>query len=168
MTSYEGFPLVWRKPEGIAVTSERRLSVCSSLTAEDELNTFANRVNKPPVYVESPIAYHEKRAFWLLESARKKNRARSLLSESSLIGYLIFTKMRWRQENGMVCLITVMLCIRMIRFVIAGAMTRAVLHGRTRSLFRPIGCGFCFSFQKTKRMYLRVLPLWMAGIKIAS
>ena len=71
MTSYEGFPWLGASPEGIAVTSECTLSVRSSLTEENELNTFANRVNKPPVYVESPIAYHEKRAIWLLESVRK-------------------------------------------------------------------------------------------------
>ncbi|MFR1580280.1 MAG: hypothetical protein ACLSUO_14735, partial [Lachnospiraceae bacterium] len=38
MTSYEGFPWFGASPEGIAVTSECTLSVCSSLTAEDELN----------------------------------------------------------------------------------------------------------------------------------
>ena len=63
MTSYEGFPWFGASPEGIAVTSECTLSVRPSLTAENELNTFANRVNKPPVYVESAADYHEKRAF---------------------------------------------------------------------------------------------------------
>lgn len=77
MTSYEGFPWFGASPEGIAVTSECTLSVCSSLTAEDELNTFANRVNKPPVYVESPIAYHEKRAFgyWSLPERKTEPEA---------------------------------------------------------------------------------------------
>lgn len=77
MTSYEGFPWFGASPEGIAVTSECTLSVCSSLTAEDELNTFANRVNKPPVYVESPIAYHEKRAFgyWSLSERKTESEA---------------------------------------------------------------------------------------------
>ena len=57
------------------MTSECTLSVCSSLTEEDELNTFANRVNKPPVYVESPIAYHEKRAFgyWSLPERKTES-----------------------------------------------------------------------------------------------
>ena len=77
MTSYEGFPWFGASPEGIAVTSECTLSVCSSLTAKDELNTFANRVNKPPVYVESPIAYHEKRAFgyWSLSERKTESEA---------------------------------------------------------------------------------------------
>ena len=44
---------------------------------ENELNTFANRVNKPPVYVESPIAYHEKRAFgyWSLSERKTESEA---------------------------------------------------------------------------------------------
>ena len=77
MTSYEGFPWFGASPEGIAVTRECTLSVCSSLTAKDELNTFANRVNKPPVYVESPIAYHEKRAFgyWSLSERKTESEA---------------------------------------------------------------------------------------------
>ena len=77
MTSYEGFPWLGASPEGIAVTSECTLSVRSSLTEENELNTFANRVNKPPVYVESPIAYHEKRAFgyWSLSERKTESEA---------------------------------------------------------------------------------------------
>lgn len=77
MTSYEGFPWLGASPEGIAVTSECTLSVRSSLTEENELNTFANRVNKPPVYVESPIAYHEKRAFgyWSLPERKTESEA---------------------------------------------------------------------------------------------
>lgn len=77
MTSYEGFPWFGASPEGIAVTSECTLSVRSSLTEENELNTFANRVNKPPVYVESPIAYHEKRAFgyWSLPERKTESEA---------------------------------------------------------------------------------------------
>jgi hypothetical protein len=77
MTSYEGFSWLGASPEGIAVTSECTLSVRSSLTEENELNTFANRVNKPPVYVESPIAYHEKRAFgyWSLSERKTESEA---------------------------------------------------------------------------------------------
>ena len=77
MTSYEGFPWLGASPEGIAVTSECTLFVRSSLTEENELNTFANRVNKPPVYVESPIAYHEKRAFgyWSLPERKTESEA---------------------------------------------------------------------------------------------
>ena len=77
MTSYEGFPWLGASPEGIAVTSECTLSVRSSLTEENELNTFANRVNKSPVYVESPIAYHEKRAFgyWSLPERKTESEA---------------------------------------------------------------------------------------------
>ena len=77
MTSYEGFPWLGASPEGIAVTSECTLSVRSSLTEENELNTFANRVNKPSVYVESPIAYHEKRAFgyWSLPERKTESEA---------------------------------------------------------------------------------------------
>ena len=77
MTSYERFPWLGASPEGIAVTSECTLSVRSSLTEENELNTFANRVNKPPVYVESPIAYHEKQAFgyWSLPERKTESEA---------------------------------------------------------------------------------------------
>ena len=75
MTSYEGFPWFGASPEGIAVTSECTLSVSPSLTAENELNTFANRVNKPPVYVESAADYHEKRAFgyWSLPERKTES-----------------------------------------------------------------------------------------------
>ena len=63
MSSYEGFPWVGATPEGIAVTSECTLSVESSLTKEGELRQFADRIEKPAVYVESPEAYHKKHAF---------------------------------------------------------------------------------------------------------
>ena len=82
MTSYEGFPWLGASPEGIAVTSECTLSVRSSLTEENELNTFANRVNKPPEHVESP-QLHESLAIWLVKLPESSARVRSLLRESA-------------------------------------------------------------------------------------
>lgn len=119
MTSYEGFPWFGASPEGIAVTSECTLSVTSSLTKEGELRAFADHIEKPAVYVESPESYHKSCAFGYWSLPERKTESDSFL-ENQLDQLFIFTKMRSRQENGMVCLITVMLCIRMIQFVIAG------------------------------------------------
>lgn len=77
MTSYEGFPWFGASPEGIAVTSECTLSVTSSLTKEGELRAFADHIEKPAVYVESPESYHKKRAFgyWGLPERKTESEA---------------------------------------------------------------------------------------------
>lgn len=77
MTSYEGFPWFGASPEGIAVTSECTLSVTSSLTKEGELRAFADHIEKPAVYVESPESYHKKRAFgyWSLPERKTESEA---------------------------------------------------------------------------------------------
>lgn len=77
MTSYEGFPWFGASPEGIAVTSECTLSVTSSLIKEGELRAFADHIEKPAVYVESPESYHKKRAFgyWSLSERKTESEA---------------------------------------------------------------------------------------------
>ena len=77
MTSYEGFPWFGASPEGIAVTSECTLSVTSSLIKEGELRAFADHIEKPAVYVESPESYHKKRAFgyWGLPERKTESEA---------------------------------------------------------------------------------------------
>lgn len=77
MTSYEGFPWFGASPEGIAVTSECTLSVTSSLIKEGELRAFADHIEKPAVYVESPESYHKKRAFgyWSLPERKTESEA---------------------------------------------------------------------------------------------
>lgn len=77
MTSYEGFPWFGASPEGIAVTSECTLSVTSSLTREGELRAFADHIEKPAVYVESPESYHKKCAFgyWSLPERKTESEA---------------------------------------------------------------------------------------------
>lgn len=77
MTSYEGFPWFGASPEGIAVTSECTLSVTSSLTKEGELRAFADHIEKPAVYVESPESYHKKCAFgyWSLPERKTESEA---------------------------------------------------------------------------------------------
>ena len=72
--------------------------------------------------------------------------------------------MRSRQENGMACLIMVMWCTPMIQFVTAGATIWVVLLGRTRSLFRPIGCGYIFFVQEEK-MYLPWQRQWAVTVQ---
>lgn len=77
MTSYEGFPWFGASPEGIAVTSECTLSVTSSLTKEGKLRAFADHIEKPAVYVESPESYHKKCAFgyWSLPERKTESEA---------------------------------------------------------------------------------------------
>ena len=79
MTSYEGFPWFGASPEGIAVTSECTLSVTSSLTKEGELRAFADHIEKPAVYVESPEFYHKKRAFGYWSLPERKTESDSFL-----------------------------------------------------------------------------------------
>ena len=79
MTSYEGFPWFGASPEGIAVTSECTLSVRSSLTTEGELRAFADHIEKPAVYVESPEFYHKKRAFGYWSLPERKTESDSFL-----------------------------------------------------------------------------------------
>lgn len=79
MTSYEGFPWFGASPEGIAVTSECTLSVTSSLTKEGELRAFADHIEKPAVYVESPESYHKKRAFGYWSLPERKTESDSFL-----------------------------------------------------------------------------------------
>lgn len=79
MTSYEGFPWLGASPEGIAVTSECTLSVTSSLTKEGELRAFADHIEKPAVYVESPESYHKKRAFGYWSLPERKTESDSFL-----------------------------------------------------------------------------------------
>lgn len=79
MTSYEGFPWFGASPEGIAVTSECTLSVTSSLIKEGELRAFADHIEKPAVYVESPESYHKKRAFGYWSLPERKTESDSFL-----------------------------------------------------------------------------------------
>ena len=79
MTSYEGFPWFGASPEGIAVTSECTLSVTSSLIKEGELRAFADHIEKPAVYVESPESYHKKRAFGYWRLPERKTESDSFL-----------------------------------------------------------------------------------------
>ena len=79
MTSYEGFPWFGASPEGIAVTSECTLSVTSSLIKEGELSAFADHIEKPAVYVESPESYHKKRAFGYWSLPERKTESDSFL-----------------------------------------------------------------------------------------
>lgn len=60
---YEGFENVGASAYGIGVTSECSVLFSESLPADQEVNDFAERVQKPVVYVGTPEFYHEKRAF---------------------------------------------------------------------------------------------------------
>lgn len=62
-TLYEGFPHVGANPCGIAVTSECSVQFTQSIPNDALLDSFAQTVQSPPVYVASPEYYHEKRAF---------------------------------------------------------------------------------------------------------
>ena len=71
---YEGFEEVGASAVGIGVTSECRIGLWGSVPKEAELLSFADRVQKPGVYVASPEYYHEQRAFgyWSLKAERSE------------------------------------------------------------------------------------------------
>ncbi len=70
-TYYEGFPEMGADPVGIANTNTLVLEGFDSVIPTDhEMENFADRVQKPAVYVGGSSYYHEKRAFgyWSLPS----------------------------------------------------------------------------------------------------
>lgn len=60
---YEGFEEVGASAYGIAVTSECHAVFMEKVPAQEELNAYGERMQKPCVYAASPEYYHEKRAF---------------------------------------------------------------------------------------------------------
>lgn len=62
-SSYEGFEEVGASAYGIGVTSECQIAFTGGVPSEDEINAYAERIQKPCVYVGMPEYYHEKRAF---------------------------------------------------------------------------------------------------------
>lgn len=62
-TSYEGFENYGASADGIATTSQCRLSLVNEYPQDASLIAFCSAVQKPAVYVASPEEYHQKRAF---------------------------------------------------------------------------------------------------------
>lgn len=62
-SNYEGFKEYGASADGIATTSQCRLSLVNVFPADQQLQDFCAATQKPAVYVATPEAYHEKRAF---------------------------------------------------------------------------------------------------------
>ena len=62
-TLYEGFSEVGASADGIAVTSICSAVLLSNFVSDQEMESFADRIQKPPVYVAAPEYYHSKKAF---------------------------------------------------------------------------------------------------------
>jgi hypothetical protein len=68
-SSYEGFEEVGASAYGISVTNECTLSLLENFPDGKSIYEFAQRIQKPPVYIGIPEYYHEKKAFgfWSLK-----------------------------------------------------------------------------------------------------
>lgn len=62
-TCYEGFENVGASAFGIGVTSQCTLHLETEILTDQKLLSFAERVQKPCVYLGTPEYYHDKRAF---------------------------------------------------------------------------------------------------------
>lgn len=62
-SNYEGFKEYGASADGIATTSQCRISLVNACPADDALQLFCTATQKPAVYVASPEEYHQKRAF---------------------------------------------------------------------------------------------------------
>lgn len=62
-TCYEGFDEIGASAYGIAVTSQCQVMFVRKIPLEDELDSYARRMQKPCVYVGTPEYYHDRKAF---------------------------------------------------------------------------------------------------------
>ena len=86
LSNYEGYPDPGASADGIATTSECLIKLIDHFPKEKEFAAFMNRTQKPAVYVTSPEAYHEKRAFgyWSLPclDTPEEKKLETLLSQA--------------------------------------------------------------------------------------
>ncbi|MBR4082506.1 MAG: hypothetical protein IKK21_12045 [Clostridia bacterium] len=57
--NYEGFKEYGASADGIATTSQCRLSLVNAFPADQQLQDFCAATQKPAVYVATPETYHE-------------------------------------------------------------------------------------------------------------
>ncbi len=80
---YEGYDELGASPYGIASTSEFSLQFFDgALPADEELDGFNGRVQKPAVYVADPAYYHERRAFGYWSLVKRDTEAERFLEDA--------------------------------------------------------------------------------------
>ncbi|MBQ3790494.1 MAG: hypothetical protein II800_06145, partial [Lachnospiraceae bacterium] len=80
---YEGYDELGASPYGIASTSEFSLLLFDGeLPADETLDAFSRRVQKPPVYVADPVYYHERRAFGYWSLVKRDTPAERFLEDA--------------------------------------------------------------------------------------
>ncbi len=81
MTSYEGFDYMGASAYGIGVTSECSLCLVESIPSDESVNSYAARIQKPPVYVGTPEYYHERKTFGYWSLCKADTPAEKLLED---------------------------------------------------------------------------------------